>query len=94
MSDPPYDQYDPEGSGYQAEWKKAHENPDGPDTQDHILFIGDNIGTVDLTALADNPCPVRSSVTDRGCLLPAGHPPFRADRFHRYRPDPTHRRQL
>ena len=50
-----------------------------------IFFESDRESRIDLTALADNPCPVRSSVTDRGCLLPAGHPAYRPDRFHRYR---------
>jgi hypothetical protein len=30
------------------------------------------------------PCPVPSSVTDAPCLLPDGHPPDSASRFHRY----------
>ena len=51
----------------------------------HIIFTSDRETSIDLTALADDPCPVRSSITDRGCLLPAGHPPYRPDRFHRFR---------
>jgi len=30
------------------------------------------------------PCPVRSSITDQSCPLPAGHPQDSATRFHRY----------
>ena len=55
----------------------------------HIYFESERESRIDLTALADNPCPVRSSITERRCLLPEGHDPYRPDRFHRFRQEPS-----
>lgn len=53
-------------------------------TATHIFFESDREPRIDLTSLADNPCPIRSSITERRCLLPEGHAPWRPDRFHRF----------
>lgn len=62
----------------------------------HLLFL---LATVLMengwtippdTDRTTEPCPVRSSVTDQRCLLPAGHPQHGPARFHKYerRPEP------
>ena len=60
------------------------EHPQTVEGRPHVYFENGRESRIDLTALADDPCPVRSSITDRGCLLPAGHAAYRPDRFHRY----------
>lgn len=58
------------------------------DNADIVLedLIGAPLTIITVTGQEGMPCPVRSSITDQPCQLPAGHPEWKPTRFHKYGP--------